>query len=366
MREDQHELASSYNSLFQYPNNTMNAQWIQFLNSRGAIMADDAVAHFGNPVSELQTVAQGSIMADLSHLGLLQVAGEDAATFLQGQLTNDVKQLDGTNSQYAGYCTAKGRLLAIFLAFAHHGHFHLQLNGALKEQITKRLRMFVLRSRVAIADVSDDIIRIGIAGANTPDLLQQQFGNFPQQPHQLVSLKTVDVIRLPGVAPRFEIFTSPEHAPEIWSNLQQLCTAVGTACWNWLEIQAGIPDIAPTTQEAFVPQMVNLEALGGISFRKGCYTGQEIVARTHDLGKVKRHTYLAHIATDLTPQPGDALFGRETNEAVGQVVRAAAAPQGGFVVLAELRSESITAGAIHWPSREGTLLSILELPYPVA
>lgn len=345
----------------------MNAQWIQFLNSRGAIMADDAVAHFGNPVSELQTVAQGSIMADLSHLGLLQVAGEDAVTFLQGQLTNDIKLLDGTNSQYAGYCTAKGRLLAIFLAFAHHDHFHLQLNGALKEQVTKRLRMFVLRSKVTITDVSDDIIRIGIAGANTPDILQQLFGNVPQQPHQLVNLETANIIRLPGAAaPRFEIFASPEHAPEIWNKLQQNYTAVGAACWNWLEIQAGIPDIAPSTQEAFVPQMVNLDALGGISFKKGCYTGQEIVARTHYLGKVKRHTYLAYIATDQTPQPGDTLFGSATSEAVGQVVRAAAAPQGGFVILAELRSECIAAGTIHWPSREGTTLSMLELPYPVA
>jgi folate-binding protein YgfZ len=366
MREDQHKLASSYNSLIQYPNDNMNSQWNQFLNSRGAVMADSLVTHFGNPASELQASAQGDIMADLSHLGLLQVGGDDAVAFLQGQLTNDVKLLDGTNSQYAGYCTAKGRLLAIFLAFAHHDHFHLQLNGALKEQVAKRLKMYVLRSKVNIADVSDDIIRIGIAGANTPDLLQQLFGNIPQQSHQLVNLETANIIRLPGVTPRFEILASPEHAPAIWRELQQHCMAVGTACWNWLEIQAGIPDITPSTQEAFVPQMVNLDALGGISFKKGCYTGQEIVARTHYLGKVKRHTYLAHIATDQTPQPGDTLLGSETNDPAGQVVRAAAAPQGGFVVLAELRSECIAAGTIHWPAREGAPLSILELPYPVA
>lgn len=343
----------------------MNPQWQDFLVRQGALLADGRVSHFGQPAQELQAAAQGTIIADLSHFGLLQVEGADAATFLQGQITNDVKLLDGRNSQYAGYCTPKGRLLAMFLAFAHHDHLHLQLNAALTGQVLKRLRMYVLRSKVTINDVSDSIVRIGLAGANAEAILRKVFSEIPQQAHQLVNLESANILQLPGSTPRYEIFVTAENAATLWSQLQPGCTAAGVERWDWLEIQAGIPDITPATQEAFVPQMVNLDLLGGINFKKGCYTGQEIVARTHYLGKVKRRTYLAHIATDQPPQPGDPLFGSDTSEPVGQVVRAAAAPDGGFDVLAELRSESVAAGAIRWPSLAGTSMTLLALPYPV-
>lgn len=340
----------------------MNTSWLDFLAARGAVAIDGEVRHYGQPQGELAAV-NGDIIADLSHLGLLQVGGADAATFLQGQVTNDIQLLDGSNSQYAGYCMAKGRLLAIFLAFAHYGHFHLQCNGALREQIAKRLKMYVLRSKVVIADASDNIIRIGVAGANAPAALQRIFADIPPAPHRLVNLKPATILRLPGAAPRFEIFAEPQHAEPIWTQLQTSCTPVGRACWDWLDIRAGIPDITPATQEAFVPQMVNLDALDGINFKKGCYTGQEIVARTHYLGKVKRRTQLAHIDTDQAPQPGDDLFGTGTAEAVGKIVNAAPAPGGGFDVLAEIRLEALDAGAIRWNSTQGAELKLSPLPY---
>lgn len=342
----------------------MNPQWQDFLIRQGAVLADGRVSHFGNPAQERQAAAQGTIIADLSHFGLLQVEGADATSFLQGQVTNDIKLLNGSNSQYAGYCTPKGRLLAIFLAFAHHDHLHLQLNGALTESVIKRLRMYVLRSKVTLTDVSDSIVRIGLAGANAEAALRNVFSEVPQQAHQLVNLESANILRLPGPTPRYEIFASLENAANLWSQLQAGCTAIGAGGWDWLEIQAGIPDITPTTLEAFVPQMVNLDLLGGINFKKGCYTGQEIVARTHYLGKVKRRTYLAHLVTPQAPQPGDNLFGPDTNEPVGQVIRAAASPEGGHDMLAELRSESVAAGAIRWLSPEGASLTMLELPYP--
>lgn len=343
----------------------MNPQWQDFLTVQGALLADGRVSHFVNPTPELQAAAQGTIIADLSHFGLLQVAGMDAVTFLQGQVTNDVKLLYGTNSQYAGYCTPKGRLLAIFLAFAHHDHLYLQLNGTLTESVLKRLKMYVLRSKVTITDVSNSVGRIGLAGAGAEAALRRIFSELPQEPHQLVSVEMANILRLPGPTTRYEIFFPVEYAPTLWTQLRADCTAVGAQAWEWLEIQAGIPDIAPSTLEAFVPQMVNLDRLGGINFKKGCYTGQEIVARTHYLGKVKRRTYLAHIATDQTPQPGDPLFGNDTSEPVGQIVRAGAAPDGGCDVLAELRSESVTAGVIHCSTADGPTLTMLEMPYPV-
>ncbi|MDP2247831.1 MAG: folate-binding protein, partial [Nitrosomonadales bacterium] len=138
-------------------------QWQTFLTGLKAEFADGQVQHFGNPEKELQAAAAGTVLADLSHLGLLQIDGEDRVAFLQGQVTNDVKLLLGNNSHYAGYCTPKGRLLALFLVFAHNDHLHLQLNRQLLELIMKRLKMYVLRSKVSITDVSDSIVRMGLA-----------------------------------------------------------------------------------------------------------------------------------------------------------------------------------------------------------
>lgn len=340
----------------------MNTLWTQFLAGHGAIVENNRVMHFGDTAAELLATTSDNILTDLSHLGLLEVSGEDAVAFLQGQLTNDVKQLNGKNSHYSGYCTAKGRLLALFLAFAHADHIHLQLNGALTGAMLKRLKMFVLRSKVGIEDVSASIIRMGVCGEATPQLLSTLFAQVPSEPHGIEPLPNGTLIRLPGQKPRFAIYTSPELAQEIWEKLAQTCTPVGASCWDWLEIQAGIPDITPATQEQFVPQMVNLDLLGGISFKKGCYTGQEIVARTHYLGKVKRRTYAAHVASsDQMPQPGNPVFGKESTEPVGQVVLAAASPAGGYDLLTEIRQESAEAGQITLNGVAGPVLTLVPL-----
>ncbi|MGZ8250948.1 MAG: CAF17-like 4Fe-4S cluster assembly/insertion protein YgfZ [Methylophilaceae bacterium] len=343
----------------------MMTQWHEFLAAQGAVIDNNMVTSFGNSQAELQTAAGGHILADLSHLGLLQVAGDDAVTFLQGQLTNDVKQLDGSTSHYAGYCNPKGRLLALFLSFAHQDHIHLQLDGALVEPILKRLKMYVMRSKVVITDVTQDIVRIGVAGANSESLLKQLFDTVPQQPHQISTLEHTTLIRLPGPLARFEVLTNSEYAAGLWEQLNAHFTPVGKNSWDYLEIHAGIPEIVPGTQEAFVPQMVNLDALGGINFKKGCYTGQEIVARTHYLGKVKRRTQLAHISTSemAAPKAGDAIHAKGTQDAVGQIVRSAAAVEGGFDVLAEVRLDSLEAGTV---DRQGNSLVILSLPYSLA
>lgn len=341
----------------------MHQSWQEFLVQQGANFVEGRVAHFGNPKQELQSAASGNIIADLSHLALLEVGGDDAVTFLQGQVTNDVKLLDGSNSHYAGYCTPKGRLLAIFHVFAHNNHLHLQYNGALREQIMKRLKMYVLRSKVTIADVTDSIIRFGVAGTEAADALHRIFGSIPPEPHRLVSLQNATLLRLPGPGARYEVFTTIEHAPGLWVQLQQSCTPVGHTAWEWQEIRAGIPDVTPDTLEAFVPQMLNLDALGGINFKKGCYTGQEIVARTHYLGKVKRRTQLGHVDAATPPMPGDKVYGADSAEPVGMVVSAAPAPAGGFDLLAEIRLESLEAGPVRLQDVDGPQMELVALPY---
>lgn len=341
----------------------MHPVWQEFLTQQGASIADGRVAHFKHPEQEPQLAGNRNIIADLSHLGLLRVGGEDAVTFLQGQVTNDVKLLDGSNSHYSGYCNPKGRLLAIFLAFAQQGQIYLQVNGALREQSMKRLKMYVLRSKVIIEDMSDTIVRFGIAGTEAAIALKEHFGSVPEEHHQQMEHETATLLRLPGTTMRYEIFTRLEHAAEIWTTLRKHCEPVGSDGWEWHEIQAGVPDVTPATLEAFVPQMLNLDVLGGINFKKGCYTGQEIVARTHYLGKVKRRMHLGHIAADTTPAPGSNIYGTDSAEAVGMVVRTAPSPNGGFDFLYEARLESIDAGLVRSQSVEGPVIEPLTLPY---
>jgi len=337
-------------------------QWHQFLQESSIhplVLENEKILSFGDSYAEILGTKRGSVICDLSHLGLLQIQGEDAITFLQGQVTNDVKQLDGNHAHYTAYCSPKGRMLALFLAFAHYDHLHLQLPKELVAGVAKRLKMYVMRSKVEITDVSASIIKIGLSGQNAADLLNSHFANIPQNDYELVGLENGAVLRLPGALPRYEIFTDLNNAKLIWSDLCLHSIVVGAPCWDWLEIQAGIPDVTLNTQEQFVPQMLNLDLLGAINFKKGCYTGQEIVARTHYLGTVKRRTYLAQINTHVLPMAGNDVL-NDAAEVVGKVVRSAIASVDSCDLLVEIRSESIESGKLFV---DGIALAIKPLPY---
>jgi tRNA-modifying protein YgfZ len=182
--------------------------------------------------------------------------------------------------------------------------------------------------------------------------------------YAVARLSSTSVIRLPGN--RFEIFVPPDAAPGAWQTLARRCVMVGAGRWEWLDIHAGLPTVMARTQEQFVPQMANLELIGGVSFKKGCYTGQEIVARSQYLGKVKRRMFLAHIASDLAPQPGDKLFGQGPEEqSGGMIVNAQPAPDGGYDTLAVVLSTSVEAGDVHWNTPDGPVLTFASLPYAI-
>lgn len=336
-------------------------QWQSYLTAQGAHIENDAVMHFSAPTQELTQTAQSNTLYDLSHLTLLEIEGVDAVTFLQGQVTNDVKLLDGHLAHYTGYCTPKGRLLALFLAFAHQGYIHLQLPKSIAEAIIKRLKMYVMRSKVTINDTSDRIIKLGLNGPQASQLLLEHCSDVPTAPYALSTLEKATLLKLPSIAghDRYQIFTTADFASQLWESLKQKASPVGKPCWDWLEINAGIPEIIAATQEQFVPQMVNLDLLNAINFKKGCYTGQEIVARTHYLGSVKRRAFLMNIASDQAPNPNDKLMDANGAE-VGQIVRSAPAATGSFDVLAELRIEAQQAGTVYWQSHA---LTPKPLPY---
>jgi len=338
----------------------MNPTWKDHLIKAGATLADDHAIHFGNPENELLAAQSGTILTDLSYRGVIGINGEDSQTFLQGQTTNDVR-LATDRAQYNSLCTPKGRMLASFLLWRDADGYFLQLPADLQAGIQKRLTMYVLRSKVKVRDASDESVRLGVAGTGAEALLQTTLGALPPDAMGVVRHDKGTIIRLG--ATRFEIVAPPEQAPALWEKLSSSATPAGSACWEWLEIHAGVPVILPQTQEQFTPQMANFEAIGGVSFTKGCYTGQEIVARTQYLGKVKRRLYLAHLDSDSAPQPGDELLGAEPTS--GMVVNAQPAPGGGHDLLAVIPTGSVDAGAVYFKISGGPSLHFLPLPYPV-
>lgn len=344
----------------------MIPSWQVFLSAQGAAIQNEQVAHFGNAAAELQHLMHGPIVADLSHLNLIQFAGEDTQTFLQGQLSNDLRLLDASNTQFTSYNTPKGRMLANGLLWQNApGSYLLQLPASLSTPIQKRLAMFVLRAKVKVTDVSDTWVRLGAGGPSAEAAVASVMGAAPSAIHGRAQTAQGSVLRLPG--DNFELLIAPEQAPGVWTALTPHAKPAGTACWDGLMIRAGIPTILPPTQEQFVAQMVNYELIGGVNFKKGCYPGQEIVARTQYLGKLKRRMYLATLADDAAPAPGDECYSAEMpDQAIGMIVNAAPAPSGGYDVLAVLQMSSAESNPIHWKSLDGPVLKLDTLPYPLS
>lgn len=300
---------------------------------------------------------------ELTHLAVIGFAGEEARTFLHSQLTCDVNALDLNRSVYGSYCTPKGRILATFLLWHTAEGFYMQLPSSLRESIQKRLSMYVLRAKVKIVDAGPQWVKLGYSGGAAASHIERTLGVVPHHEHQLVTTPEAMIVRLPG--DRYEILLSRDCESATVERLRYGTEVASPTHWDWLDIRAGVPTITPPTQEQFVPQMVNLDLIGGLSFSKGCYPGQEIVARTHYLGRLKQRMYLAHLESG-EPRPGDKLYSADLgDQASGMIVNAAPAPESGFDALAAIQIASAKGGALHWKSPDGPELKLLPLPYEV-
>jgi len=303
---------------------TMNSEWLSFLEATGAEINEGSVISFGNPEQERHVVSSGDIMCDLSHLSVLEVDGEDSADFLQNQFTNDINALDTGKSQLNGWCTPKGRMLAIFQVIrVAKERFLLLLPDELSDSIEKRLQMFVMRSKVTITNISDQQVRIGVSGPDAEQQLSSLIDHLPENIDDTAATENTRIVRLrPTLYPRFLIITDTTHAGKIWSHLDVKATPVSRGAWELLDIRAGVPSIKEQTQESFVPQMVNLQAINGLSFTKGCYPGQEVVARMEYLGKLKRMMYRITIIDESQPESGDRLYSTSSSspQGAGEIV----------------------------------------------
>lgn len=333
----------------------------------GATIEDDRVQHFGDPVTERKAAVDGNVLIDLSHLALWRVHGQDAESFLQGQLSNDIRAIDDRHAQLSAYCNPKGRMFAIFQIVRRDTAYHLQLPASLAESTFKRLRMFVLRAKVEIEPAGHELERIGLSGPESEALVAAITGTIPAGPYDVVQANEITVIRLPGGHPRFELLAPPSRMPALWQAFAPRAKPAGAGIWSWLDIQAGIPVVLPGTVEEFVPQMANLELVGGVNFNKGCYPGQEIVARMHYLGRLKQRMFLARLNDAAAlPSPGTLVYSPTLpGQSTGAVIDAQWSPRGGVDLLVIVHLDSMRANDLHLHDFSGPRLEVSSLPYAV-
>lgn len=301
-------------------------------------------------------------IAELSHLGVIRISGADKLEYLQGQVTNDVKKVSASHSQLNSYCSPKGRMFSTFRMLQVGDDLLMLLPAEQLEFTLKRLGMFILRSAVTLADASGEIARIELSGDCAADLLPIAP---PESANGVSSHDDYTVVRIPGDRPRFLVLADPESMQALWEEAAQVATPISRETWSLLDIRAGLPTVYEVTREAFVPQMTNLQLVDGVSFTKGCYTGQEVVARMQYLGKLKRRMYRVHCKQEM--QAGMELYSAssDSGQGAGRVVDAAPAPQGGYEALVVTPIVCAEANDLQIGNADGPRLRLLDMPYPL-
>ena len=297
---------------------------------------------------------------ELTHLGVIRAVGEDAVTFLQGQLTQDVAQLDLTHARLAAFCNAKGRMQASFVLFKRSPEeILLVCSRDILAATLKRLSMFVMRAKAKLSDASGEFALYGVVGSAIESIAGSAYSTWSKVDFNASSL----VFLYPAAGQPCAMLCAPAGSPPPQGE------AIDVGLWHWLEVQSGIAMITQPIFEAFVPQMLNYESVGGVNFKKGCYPGQEIVARSQFRGTLKRRAYLVH--TDGAPTVGQEVFHvQDADQPCGLVAAAAANPGGGFDAIVSMQT-SVAADAQAHPderrlsldSATGAGLTLLPLPY---
>lgn len=340
-----------------------------------------------------------SIICELSGWGALSVSGPDAIKFLQGQTTCDVQTISPMQGSLGGLCNYKGRLYAIFYLFSWQDRFYLLMPRDIVANTLAQLKKYAVFSKVTVQDSSNELSAIGVYGQSAVTHLAS-FLNLDPKLNEMLSITAANnidyssiqtdehlLLKIPGNQARLIICGKREKTQKLLLELQQHIPLASENVWQLLDIQAGLPMISPATIGEFTPHQLNLPAINGVSFTKGCYTGQEIIARMHYLGKLKQHMYRASVTSANPPQAGEKVYIADNNadlsseektvKEVGTVVAVTilsttaqinppiknTAPPNTFEILVVLQDTALTQQAIFLRDSNNSILNMLTLPY---
>jgi folate-binding protein YgfZ len=294
-----------------------------------------------------------SFFSLLSDTQFIALEGEKAADFLQGQVTCDVREITETKTRRGAHCSSKGRVLSTFRVFKFAGQLYLTAPAAMKDLIIGQFKKYAVFSKVSLCH-TETLQAIGCVGKEMYATLQQLFGQLPEEPDQAIfSTRNMMLVRVQATLPRFEAIGTLDAIDHLRTALAEKYPLNSNEQWRLLDIQAAVATIYPETQDLFTPHMLNYPALNAVSFKKGCYIGQEVVARTHYLGKAKRHLALLNLQSPIPPKPGDPMHDAN-GKIVGTVVDYALATNQ-YQLLAVLQDES-TSEDLFWKNTRCLLI----------
>ena len=327
-----------------------------------ALYDDHPDSILANPMADLAAtdlaVTNPAFFCVLHHEGLLAVRGADASKLLQGQLTCNLNYLDEHNASLGARCTPKGRMLSSFRILQQGDGYLLAMAAELLGEQLAELQKYAVFSKSKLTDESALWVRFGLQGGDAVltslGLHLSPASDSVAHHEQLIAVRLSDG--------RCELWAPAGAAEQVQAQLSAHLPLTSLNSWLLAQVRAGIGQVFGATREAFIPQMINLQALGGVSFKKGCYTGQEIVARMQYLGKLKRRLYRLSLTGEEVPAVASAIFSPIHNSSVGDVVLAARS-ETGVELLAVLQEDALKDGRLHLASLEGSALQHLELPY---
>ncbi len=336
----------------------MNTDWQDYLKGLNANWEHDCLSDFGHPDQELEAALQSPSLIPITEFSLLEISGEDRESFLHGQLITDIKDLSPMQSQYTAWCNPKGQVISNMLIM-NIGHSYLLLiNTEQKNYLVKRLQMFILRSDVNVIDQSDAMPTLGLANISSlPASLQTE----PVLNESDISaLDDGYLCCLPGEAQRYIVIANSNRLIELVKHQSDM-TLAGAKAWRLLNIQAGIPWVSTDTQEQFLPQMLNMDQFDALSYQKGCYPGQEVIARLHYRGEVKKRVQFIHAKQTLSS--GTQLLTADATKA-GSVINAESHPDGHYYALAVLDLDKLNQ-SLFADGDNTNPIGVSSLPYTV-
>jgi len=341
----------------------MKPEWKTFLETFGAEFTGDNIASFGNDERERRVITTGETLCDLSPFGLISAYGDQAEEFLQNMLTNNINEVNESRSQLSALCTQKGRMLSNFRVFKRNDTYYLRLPQEMLEPTLKRLQMFVLMTKITLKDASNALVRFGYAGPEAAESLEAYLESVPAENDDVIESKGITVVRVPGVHSRFELYGELEDMQALWNHLNVRAVPVGSDAWPLQDIMAGLPNIYAENSESFVPQMANMHLINGVSFKKGCFPGQEVVARMQYLGKLKRRMYLLDLPGTEAPIPGTDIMDGDKPKAAGEIVDARRNGDGSISALGVIQVAHVDSDNLATAGDQSAPVSVRVLPY---